>query len=234
MAQSSVRSLKDDPKRIQGPTVKILVGMSKKPSHVHESILCSSSPFFKKAMSGPWKESAEHTIELPEDDPDMFDMYSHWLYYATIPVIVEGTASDESTKVLSQEYYDLAKAYVLGDKLLDVKFQNCVIDAIVERHATPDKRNGRCYIPNKKTINYAFDNTTESAPIRKLLVDMYMGNVTAEWLSKDLPPDFIFSVLKSVVEKTPVLSVLINASDYYMDPAMEKQSLKRKLSEIEL
>jgi hypothetical protein len=34
------------------------------------------------------------------------------------------------------EYFDLAKAYVLGDKLLDTLFRNTVIDAIIEKSSS--------------------------------------------------------------------------------------------------
>ncbi|KAJ5512379.1 hypothetical protein N7463_001931 [Penicillium fimorum] len=229
MAQSAVRSPKDDLQRLRGPTVKIMVGASKKPFHVHESIICTSSLFFKMAMSGPWKESEEHTIELPEDDPITFAVYSHWLYYAKIPVIVEDAANEKPSQVSAQEYNDLAKAYVLGDKLLDVKFQNYAIDAIIERRFTPDAKTGKCYLPNRQSINYTYDNTTESATIRKLFVDMYVGNMTPGWLSRELPKDFLFLLLRAVIEKTFVLSENIKASDYYVHSSTEEKGLKRKL-----
>lgn len=47
---------------------------------VHKAIVCSQSPFFDKACSSGFKEGIEHTIDLPEDDPDIVDRFFQFLY----------------------------------------------------------------------------------------------------------------------------------------------------------
>lgn len=64
-------------------------------------------------MSGPVTES-EHAVTLPEDDPQIFALYSHWLYFAKIPVIVESAKKEDLAKNRAEEYCAPLKAYVLG------------------------------------------------------------------------------------------------------------------------
>ncbi|CAI7604491.1 unnamed protein product [Penicillium glandicola] len=219
MRQTSVRSLNADIKRVQGPTLTILVGPSKEPFHIHESIICNSSLFFQKAMSGSWKESKERTLELPEDDPERFALYSHWLYFAKLPVIAEGETKEESAKNRRKEYRDLTYAYVLGDRLLDSKFQNSVIDAIVEKYSTKDTFDGKRYTPGTDMINHAYKLTTESATIRKLLVDIYADTATVSWFSRELTKGFLYSVVESLIKKRAPSSKSIKASNYYVRPS---------------
>ncbi|KGO68807.1 Uncharacterized protein PITC_076890 [Penicillium italicum] len=220
MAQNSVRSLQADIEKIQGPILTIIVGDSKEPLHVHKSIICNSSPFFKNAMSGSWKESKEHTLELPEDDPKIFAWYSHWLYFAKIPTIVEAVAPEDREANHSKEYHDLVEAYVLGDKLLDTKFQNSVIDAIVEKCSTPDAQDGFQYYPNVDAINRAYNSTTKSATIRNLFVDVYVASAEPEWVTNELPKEFIHSVIQGLIENRDFSSeVKVKASKYYVHPS---------------
>lgn len=52
-----------------------VVGTEKKEYNVHEQILCANSPFFKAAFEEEWAEGRERTIPLPEDDPEVFELY---------------------------------------------------------------------------------------------------------------------------------------------------------------
>ncbi|KAJ5198877.1 hypothetical protein N7491_000556 [Penicillium cf. griseofulvum] len=234
MAQNSVQCLKNDIKKVQGPTIQIIVRATKEPFHIHESLICTSSLFFKKAMSGSWKESHEHTVELPEDDPEIFALYSYWLYFSKIPLTVEAPEKNEFIGgIVKKEYLDLVSAYVLGDKLFDPKFQNSIIDVVFERCTTPDARDGVRYFPGAEIIIHAYNNTTKSAIIRKLFVDIYVESGKASWLSNKLPTEFLFPVLEALMKKRTPIPLCIEASEYYVEPTIERPSLKRKRSEVE-
>lgn len=208
-------------RRIQGPIVAITVGASKEPFHVHESIICNSSLFFKTAMSGSWKESKEHTFKLPEDDPEIFALYLHWLYFAEIPVMLEKyAAKEEAARHRYKEYHNFVDAYVLGDKLLDGKFQNSIIDAILEMCSTPDAHDGRKYYPSMAVIKHAYIVTTESAGIRKLFVDLFVNTAAAKWLSRELPAEFLYSVAEGLMIKRTSYGGPIKASQYYAKPSL--------------
>lgn len=214
--------------------MKITVGTSKEPFHIHESVLCTSSHFFKAAMSGSWKESTEHTIELPEDDPKAFAVYSHWLYFAKIPGLLQVAKKGESAKQSAQEYYDLVSAYVLGDKLLDAKFQNSVIDAIIDTWFTADIRDGKVYFPDADAVSHAYNNTTESSKLRQMLVALYLHAAGYQWLSEKHPKEFLLSVAKGFAGRTRPGSVRsFGRFAYYVNPETMMQSLKRKLSDQE-
>lgn len=194
-----------------------MVGPERKPFTVHELIICASSPLFKSAMSGPWKESKEHVVNLPEDDPNIFALYSHWLYYAKIPVRIEGATEAKPGQRLNEEYRELIRAYILGDKLLDIKFQNSVIDAIVETSSTIHPQDGRAYYPNIPEINIAYENTTESSKIRSLLVDMWVSKAVVNWFeSPNLPKEFLISVIKGFIKNDPARMSSPKASKYYV------------------
>lgn len=47
---------------------------------VHESLICSRSKFFQKAMNGKWKESEDRQVILAEDEPSVFLTYLDILY----------------------------------------------------------------------------------------------------------------------------------------------------------
>ncbi|KAJ5979081.1 hypothetical protein N7501_002423 [Penicillium viridicatum] len=206
--------LKHNVTKIQGPTVKITVGTSKEPFHVHET------------------ESKEHTIELPEDDPKAFAVYSHWLHFAEIPGLLEAAKKGESGKQSAQEYYDLISAYVLGDKLFDAKFQNSVINAILDTCSAADSQDGKVYSPDADAVSHAYNNTTKSSKIRQMLVALYLHAAGDEWLSEEHPKEFLFSVAKGFAERRRLCSVkYFRRSEYYLNPEMAMQSLKRKLSD---
>jgi hypothetical protein len=198
--------------------VTITVEPSKKPFYVHESLIYASSLFFNKAISRSWKESEEHAFKLPEGNPQIFALYSHWLYVGQIPVIVQNSTKKEVANNNYKEYYDLVKAYVLGDKLLDVKFQDSTIQAIVKKSAAPGT-DGQRHYPGAGTIIYAYANTTESAKIRNLFVDIYVEIAGPRWLTKELPKDFLYSVVEGLMKKRVPPSKPIKASDYFLRPS---------------
>ncbi|KAL4904482.1 hypothetical protein BDW74DRAFT_179056 [Aspergillus multicolor] len=86
---------------VYGSVVIVVVGSASegKPSSaiIHEDLLRLSSKLFDKALSGPWRESNERTIELPGDDPDVFAMYVHWLYSGTTITANPSRTSSTST-----------------------------------------------------------------------------------------------------------------------------------------
>lgn len=111
------------------------MGEDRQSFRVNEQMIRSSSSFFDKALAGEWKEALNRTVEMPSDDPDVFAVYMHWLYCGTIPILYHkerhSIKGDEFFS--SAEHYALVKAYILGDKILDPRFQNAIIDAIAEK-----------------------------------------------------------------------------------------------------
>jgi hypothetical protein len=65
---------------IDGDVIKIKVGQEGVIFHVHENMLVRRSAFFRKALSGEWKESKDRTVELPENDPSTVALYCQAVY----------------------------------------------------------------------------------------------------------------------------------------------------------
>lgn len=158
--------------RLQGGIITIEVGEERQVYVVHERLIRASSPFFDRAMSGRWRESAQRTVTLPDDDPWIFGIYVHWLYHGTIASIED-----------NDEFMDLAKAFVLGDKLLDSKFNNAVIDAIVDKSRFT-LHDGNMWFPSERVVEYIYAHTTESSPIRELMVDLWASSAAPSSLSE--------------------------------------------------
>ncbi|KAF2801691.1 uncharacterized protein BDZ99DRAFT_528162 [Mytilinidion resinicola] len=113
----------------EGPPLGLLsiivrVGSPPTDFSVHESLVCSRSPFFANAMNGAWAEAESRVVPLPDDAPSTFALYRTWLYTGLLAC---KSSSD------SDEWELLACAYVLGEKLQDSDFKDTVIDAMVEK-----------------------------------------------------------------------------------------------------
>ena len=63
---------------------KPLVGPNKELFKMHKGLLCNASPFFSGAFEGHFTESANQCLDLPEEDPAMFEHLQLWLYSDTI------------------------------------------------------------------------------------------------------------------------------------------------------
>lgn len=111
---------------------------------------------------------------------------------------------------------------MLGDKLLDDKFQNSVIDALVERCSTPDAQDDFQHNPGGSANNHAYSSTTESATIHKLFMPVYVDIAEPNWLSEELPKEFLHSVIEGLLEKIATFSEsAINRSEDYMHPSRD-------------
>lgn len=100
--------------------------------------LTNRSHFFRKALTGDWKEATEKTVKLPEDDPNVFECYLSLVIAGRIPVgkyINKGKV--HSRAKIRQEVYAtysrLIELFVLCDKLQDRQGINTVIDTIIEQ-----------------------------------------------------------------------------------------------------
>jgi hypothetical protein len=78
-------------------------------------------------MSRDWKESKQRSVHLPNDDPYAFELYLYFLYRGRLPA-----KPNRSEPAAESEELQLAKAYVLGDRLQDGDFQDFIIDVMIK------------------------------------------------------------------------------------------------------
>ncbi|KAL3443961.1 hypothetical protein BJX65DRAFT_284423 [Aspergillus insuetus] len=214
MAPDNIRAQRTDLNKLRGRTIDIEVGGEHITYSVHEGLVCASSPFFEKAMAGEWKESSRRTIQLPEDEPSVVALYVHWLYYRTLPVFCDEPGLPGNT-----EYLDLVKAYVFGDKILDTRFQNSIIDAMVAKSRSR-AQDGDQWYPVGEVIEYAYHNLDEPAPILELLVDMYVTTASREWLYEwadptTIPQPFLLSLSAKLLDRWGPSKERVDAGKYY-------------------
>ncbi|KAL8760171.1 MAG: hypothetical protein Q9199_000193 [Rusavskia elegans] len=85
-----------------------------------KGFLTHISPFFEIALNGPWLESRTESLSLPEDDPDAFRFFLHWLFAWII------CKSGDYPRIVSRDTttFVYLRAWVLGDKLGCPRFQD--------------------------------------------------------------------------------------------------------------
>lgn len=156
------------------PTVTVLVGTTKQIFNLHPSILVSSSKFFRSALSGPWKESKNRSITLPETKAGTFQLYAAYVYTGEIDICAEPLNYDAD---LEARFLQLAELYTLGDVVLDDKaLRNAVIDAIL------DLEDRTCCEPDLDIIKHAYDNSSGKTTLCHLLLDNALACTPPGWL----------------------------------------------------
>ena len=177
---------------LTGGFISIVVGSveSEATFIVHERLICETSEFVKRAMGGEWKESRQRLIRLPDQSPRVFHIYVQWLYLHVLPT------RDDSEHSYG-EYDQLARAYILGDILLDTSFRDAVIDAMLDKALTLN--------PGQSTIELIYENTVASCAARRLLVDLYTERARGIWLKTWAPDsparDFFYDLAVALLDK---------------------------------
>jgi hypothetical protein len=155
---------------------------------VHQDLLIKSSKFFTKAVEPKWKDlrGDPNAIELTHIPLYTFQIYVHWLYFGTLPIDGKG----------KEVFPTLAKAYVLGEELMDVKFKNDVLDTII---ATAIEAS---YYPIGEAVAIIYEGTTTSSPGRRLMVDFLVDIAQGpSWMDEfdNCPKEFLVDAMTALV-----------------------------------
>ncbi|KAF2209496.1 hypothetical protein CERZMDRAFT_86826 [Cercospora zeae-maydis SCOH1-5] len=180
--------------------IDVIVGHGEdtKTFQLQDFLLVEHSEFFKAALNGQWKEGKENKIELPDDEPGVFEIYAEWLFCGRI-----ASGTDENAKPAQKEIWAemglLSRLYVLGEKLIDDEFCDCTLRSMVELRNVISE-DGQRYLPSGDDVRNLYDGTTQSSPIRKYLVDLYCHNIGKDWFSNDkarhYPKDFFVDIAR--------------------------------------
>ena len=146
---------------------------------IHRDIITRRSPLVKQALSGEWKEAQDGVLLMPEDEPAIVKLYQQWLYTGCI------FTDHRAAKETAAEYVTLVQCYVLGDKLFDGVFKDCIIDAIISLLLST-------HLFDPSLTNLVYECTTSGSPLRKLWQDIYLFAGSSAWLDDvhDPHPDF--------------------------------------------
>lgn len=112
-----------DPNFAESNTVTVLIGEEKRPFYVQKQLLCEKLPYFKACLKSGWQKDASQPIVLDDVDIEGFRVLLQWLFDQELPM-----CSD--TSKLDWNLFD--KAYQTGDRLVATKFQNRLIDSLLD------------------------------------------------------------------------------------------------------
>lgn len=163
-------------------TITLVVGPEKHEMMAFESYL-SDSDFFQAALKKEWTEGQTRTIKLPEEKPEVVAQYLDFVFAKGLPT--RSTKDDCRTGAV---YEVLGELYGLGERLLDSRLRNAIIDEFVR--FTKVGGYPHCY-PQADAINSIYECTTDGSPARRLLVFWFITNGKEDWVTDSLHYDFL-------------------------------------------
>ena len=161
--------------------VSLLVGQDEAPFNVHRDILCKASPFFTSAFmgssAGEFQEKSKQSMNLPEEDPEIFDNLIQWIYAKRFPFDIREHA--ESSYVMATVMH-LATLYVAADKYDILELKN---DVIHQLWILSGKTQNDVGIGDK-IIEFVYANTVAGSRLRKLLVQWQANSAGSNSLAQ--------------------------------------------------
>ena len=148
---------------VSEPIAIIKVGSPPQNFHVHKSFLCQASPFFRAALEGPFKESADCVVRLPQDKAGTFDRFLGWLYWKEYDImdLVKGQSSKDYWSVIIHDHIFADKTQVEG-------FENHIMNAVIGAYKSTELKT-----MSLESVLEIYTHTPESCPLRKLALAMY-------------------------------------------------------------
>ncbi|KAF2129974.1 hypothetical protein P153DRAFT_339343 [Dothidotthia symphoricarpi CBS 119687] len=150
-------------------TTTLLIGPKPTPFHIHTLLLTASSPYFRAALTGPFLESRQNSITLPDIPVPHFQLLATWLYTSTLaPPFKDGKPA----------YYTLLHVYALADRLCMEGLRNAVVDALCD---VADATNS---VPTPTDTRILYDGIRDSARVRELVLDLFAFKKTGRLLER--------------------------------------------------
>ncbi|KAF5851405.1 hypothetical protein GGP41_004187 [Bipolaris sorokiniana] len=138
--------------------------------NVHRGVLCKSSGFFRRATKPEWTELREQpdTIDLPDDSVQTVSDYIRWLYSGNTSIKLYYVGEDKRERVAEEAekvFVMLAEAYVFGEKIVDTKYKNAVMETMI---AAIDSSK---WNPGPPSVDIIYKGTPSTSPFRRLIAD---------------------------------------------------------------
>ncbi|KAJ9646465.1 hypothetical protein H2199_002514 [Coniosporium tulheliwenetii] len=167
--------------------IKVGGGDNPKEFRAHRGVLTHSSSYFKAALSGHFKEGKDGEIDLPDDDPNVFEAFYYWLF--TRQLWDPNTIAIAKAGSVPLTFDLLCKIFVFGDARGIPGLRNAAVDAILY------KSGEQWIIMPTAIINYVYENTPKDSMLRKLAVDMVMKIFDAKKLSPECNPELLMDLV---------------------------------------
>jgi hypothetical protein len=179
--------------------VTLLVGPEEERMVVHESYLSRDSAFFKAALKKQWTEGQTRVIKLPEELSEPVQYYIGYLYGGQLPTHNQVDGSPYSTDCHQSEL--LAQLYVLGERVLNAKYQDTIIHEIFRLSKIAYGPEKNTYYPGGIFVNVVYQGTSSQSPARRMVVDFAVCHGGKAWLNEGRDAGFFFDLSKALFQK---------------------------------
>jgi hypothetical protein len=160
---------------------------------MHDALICALSGFFKAACSRHCGSSESRAIRLPEISVDDFQLYADWVYLSTIGV---EDGDDDADEVY-------CRMYILGDVLDNYRLPTAAMERLIDGI--------KCTaLPSMYTVWDVYERTPTGSPLRKFLVDRWIGRGDDEKFASNAelyPVEFVQELAVSLTSRTPAVTL---------------------------
>ena len=164
-----------------------------------------NSEFFKAALKKEWREGQTRTISMPTDDFETMMTYLRFVYGIQLPDEFDfrqlsGIPTADQVQGCQAAYSSFAKLYILGGRLMDNTFKRAAATKIFDLFHGCSSSVCLCgpFTPGPTCVNTIYDETLESDPARRLMVDMHMKHL--QHLDSEYNPRFVLDLARGFSE----------------------------------
>ncbi|KAK3636982.1 hypothetical protein LTR56_013878 [Elasticomyces elasticus] len=173
------------------PLIKVLVGLTEEVFLVHRPVLCSSSGYFTARLKPEWSRQSSDEVRLPDADHSAFNIYVNWLYMRGI---ARSSLEDDDEDAQSEEWLNLADAFVLGDALVDSEFQASVLETL--RFMSGSRQRKSFWAVATEVVAVIYNGTPTGSPVREVLLDLFLLHADGQ-----LPDDEILALPEEFLQE---------------------------------
>lgn len=169
--------------------IVVEVGQPAELFYLSESKLRSSSDFFDTALKKEWQEGQERRVQLPDEDPEIFNVYANWVMSGKLYTEDEDGVLRRDGQAIPM----LSKLYILGDTLLDTVLKDRVTDALAAIFSIECQ--GIRWLAGAKIRDLIYSKTVPGASLRKMVVSQLacIGNV-GDIISAEDPKELLLEL----------------------------------------
>lgn len=182
--------------------------------YVHRGVLGKSSAFFQRALKPEWAVLRDQpdVIQLSEESIQAVKDYFSWLYTDSMPIQLyqynsRNAGREQIAEAAEKVFVELAEAYVLAERIIDVGYKNAVLKTIIAAKKSSTWNMG------PESVKIVYKGTPPTSPLRRLI-----ANSIASWADDDsnlgygwmaffdaYPKDALVDALKATVKARPKL-----------------------------
>ena len=149
--------------------VKVTVGREEQELFLVHGHILKKSPFFQGCLRNDCKESSSMSVDLPEDEPEVFLPVVNYLFSGdTSSIVVDQPKSLICTDTECQSLELLVRTYVAADKFLLPELQNLLMRKLYHHHIVRT--------PHPPLISIL--RPLKDSPMRKFLILAYVWSIS--------------------------------------------------------